>query len=124
MGMGMSYQVVSSLLYEFIHFFTYSINGSVYGIDPNRIYATYFGGDTKQGLAPDEEARQIWSRFLPAERILPFGCKDNFWEMVLTTHNSRTFLCIYSLIYREQLVHVVLVLKFIMIALVIVMHLH
>ena len=52
---------------------------TVYGIDPERIYATYFGGDEKQGLAPDEEARQIWLRFLPASRILPFGCKDNFW---------------------------------------------
>lgn len=56
----------------------------VYGIDANRLYATYFGGDEKQGLAPDEEARAIWLRFLPADRILPFGCKDNFWEMGAT----------------------------------------
>ena len=53
-------------------------------MNPDRIYATYFGGDEKQGLAPDDEARQIWLRFLPAERILPFGCKDNFWEMGAT----------------------------------------
>jgi alanyl-tRNA synthetase len=51
----------------------------VFGIDPNRLYATYFGGDESQGLVADEEARLIWLRFLPAERILPFGCKDNFW---------------------------------------------
>ena len=57
---------------------------SVYGINPERLYATYFGGDEKQGLAPDEEARQIWLRFLPSSRILPFGCKDNFWEMGAT----------------------------------------
>ena len=25
------------------------------------------------------KSRQIWLRFLPTERILPFGCKDNFW---------------------------------------------
>lgn len=53
----------------------------VYGIDANRLYATYFGGDEKQGLPSDEETRQLWLNYLPAERVLPFGCKDNFWEM-------------------------------------------
>jgi alanyl-tRNA synthetase len=52
---------------------------NVYGLNPDRLYATYFGGDERQGLAVDEEARQIWLRFLPTERVLPFGCKDNFW---------------------------------------------
>jgi alanyl-tRNA synthetase len=51
----------------------------VFGIDKTRLYATYFGGDASQGLAVDNEAREIWLRFLPPERILPFGCKDNFW---------------------------------------------
>ncbi|KAA0038022.1 alanine--tRNA ligase-like [Cucumis melo var. makuwa] len=53
----------------------------VYKLPTDRIYATYFGGDEKAGLAPDNEARDIWLKFLPAERVLPFGCKDNFWEM-------------------------------------------
>ncbi len=52
-----------------------------FGLDPTRLYATYFGGDPKQGLGPDEEAKQIWLRYLPSNRVLPFGCKDNFWEM-------------------------------------------
>jgi alanyl-tRNA synthetase len=47
----------------------------------DRLYATYFGGDDALGLPPDEEARAIWLRFLPENRVLPFGCKDNFWEM-------------------------------------------
>jgi alanyl-tRNA synthetase len=55
-----------------------------FGIDSERLYATYFGGDEKQGLAPDEEARQIWLRFLPSSRVLPFGCKDNFWYSALS----------------------------------------
>jgi len=53
----------------------------VFGLDPARLYATYFGGDSKLGLAPDDEAKSIWLRFLPEKKVLPFGCKDNFWEM-------------------------------------------
>lgn len=32
----------------------------VYGLEPDRLYATYFGGDERQGLEADEEARQLW----------------------------------------------------------------
>ncbi|GMY18046.1 alanine--tRNA ligase [Fagus crenata] len=53
----------------------------VYKLPKDRFYATYFGGDEKLGLAPDNEARDIWLKFLPPGRVLPFGCKDNFWEM-------------------------------------------
>ena len=53
----------------------------VYKLPSDRLYATYFGGEESQGLPPDEEARQIWLQFLPEARVLPFGCKDNFWEM-------------------------------------------
>lgn len=37
---------------------------TVYKLDGERLYATYFGGEEKQGLKPDEEARQIWSVLL------------------------------------------------------------
>ncbi|WOK95046.1 alanine--tRNA ligase [Canna indica] len=53
----------------------------VYKLPKDRIYATYFGGDEKLGLPADTEARNIWLKFLAPERVLPFGCKDNFWEM-------------------------------------------
>ncbi|CDP04915.1 unnamed protein product [Coffea canephora] len=53
----------------------------VYGLPADRIYATYFGGDDKSGLPADFEARDIWLKFLPNEQVLPFGSKDNFWEM-------------------------------------------
>ena len=52
-----------------------------YKINTNDLYVTYFGGDAKDGLEPDEETRQLWLKYLPAERILPFSKKDNFWEM-------------------------------------------
>ncbi|XP_074557146.1 alanine--tRNA ligase-like isoform X2 [Curcuma longa] len=53
----------------------------VYKLPKDRIYATYFGGDEKLGLPADFEARDIWLKFLSPARVLPFGCKDNFWEM-------------------------------------------
>lgn len=34
-----------------------------------------------QGLPVDEEARRIWLKYLPESRVLPYGCKENFWEM-------------------------------------------
>merc|ERR1719468_467639 len=53
-----------------------------YKIAPERLYATYYGGDPKQpGVPPDEEAKNIWKKYLPESRILPFDMKDNFWEM-------------------------------------------
>lgn len=53
----------------------------VWEIDPSRLYATYFEGDASQGLAPDEEAKKLWLKYLPPERVLPGNAKDNFWEM-------------------------------------------
>ena len=53
----------------------------VWGLPQDRIYASYFGGDEQQGLPADEEAKKFWLHYLPPERVLPFGAKDNFWEM-------------------------------------------
>ena len=53
----------------------------VYGIPEDRLYATYFQGDAALGLPPDEEAKSIWLEKLPPHKVLPFGGKDNFWEM-------------------------------------------
>jgi len=53
----------------------------VWGLPKDRLYASYFGGDEKQGLPADDEAKELWLRFLPPERVLPYGTKDNFWEM-------------------------------------------
>ncbi|CAA2961208.1 alanine--tRNA ligase [Olea europaea subsp. europaea] len=53
----------------------------VYKLPHDRIYTTYFGGDEKLDLPADTEARDNWLKFLPPARVLPFGCKDNFWEM-------------------------------------------
>ncbi|KAG9511136.1 Alanine--tRNA ligase, cytoplasmic, partial [Fragariocoptes setiger] len=55
---------------------------NIYKLPSERLYVTYFGGDEKAVLKPDEECRQIWLDIgVPTERVLPFGMKDNFWEM-------------------------------------------
>ncbi|HPF37812.1 MAG TPA: alanine--tRNA ligase [Phycisphaerae bacterium] len=54
---------------------------SVWGIDGSRLHATYFEGDPAEGLEPDNEARDLWLKILPPERVHPGNKKDNFWEM-------------------------------------------
>jgi len=49
-----------------------------YGLDPKRIYVTYFGGTDK--IPADTDTRDIWLKYFSQERILPFT-KENFWEM-------------------------------------------
>ncbi len=55
----------------------------VYGINPDRLWATVFAGDKKENLPSDEEAKLLWPKVtgIPAARVLAFGKKDNFWEM-------------------------------------------
>jgi alanyl-tRNA synthetase len=55
----------------------------VWGINPEQLWATVFAGDEKDGLPRDVEAAELWPKLtsLPAERVLAFGKKENFWEM-------------------------------------------
>ena len=55
----------------------------VWGIDPDRLWASVFAGDEADGLPEDSEAAALWPKVtsLPAEKVLAFGKKDNFWEM-------------------------------------------
>lgn len=50
-------------------------------LDKNRLYATVFEGDEKDGTAFDQEAYDFWKTHLPEDRILKGNKKDNFWEM-------------------------------------------
>lgn len=54
---------------------------TVYKLDKNQLYVTYFHGNENLNLLPDFESQNIWKKYLPENRILPFGMKDNFWEM-------------------------------------------
>lgn len=54
----------------------------VYGLDPTRLYVTYFEGNPAMNLEPDLEAKELWrSVGVPDDHILPGNMKDNFWEM-------------------------------------------
>ena len=55
----------------------------VWGINPDQLWATVFGGDEKDGLPKDVEAAELWTKLtpIPAERVRAFGKKENFWEM-------------------------------------------
>lgn len=54
---------------------------NVFGLSPDRLYATYFEGDPKENLECDEKARELWRKYLPDDHILPGSKRDNFWEM-------------------------------------------
>lgn len=53
----------------------------VYKIDKDRLYATVFEGYEPESLEMDNEARDLWLKLLPEERVIFGNKKDNFWEM-------------------------------------------
>ncbi len=55
----------------------------VWGLDKQRLHATYFGGDDAAGLEPDLEARDLWTEVTDIDpaHVHPGTVKDNFWEM-------------------------------------------
>ncbi|KII92325.1 hypothetical protein PLICRDRAFT_37088 [Plicaturopsis crispa FD-325 SS-3] len=65
--------------------YSWDLLTNVYGLSKDRLYVTYFEGDTKGGLEPDLEARQYWiNQGVAEDHILPGNAKDNFWEMGAT----------------------------------------
>jgi len=55
----------------------------VWGIEKERLHATYFEGDEAEGLEPDSEAAELWKRVtdIDPEHVHPGNKTDNFWEM-------------------------------------------
>ncbi len=51
------------------------------GLPPDRLWVTIHEGDAAMGLGPDEEARELWRRYVPGGRIVACPTKDNFWAM-------------------------------------------
>lgn len=53
--------------------FAWEVATEVFELDPQRIWPTVF--------REDDEAFNLWTQYVPAERITRFGEKDNFWAM-------------------------------------------
>lgn len=62
--------------------YSWDLLTNVYGLQPDRLYVTYFEGLEARGLEPDLEAKELWKSVGVAEdHIVPGNMKDNFWEM-------------------------------------------
>jgi alanyl-tRNA synthetase len=61
--------------------YSWELLTKVYGLNPDRLYATYFQGD--DSVPEDLEARDLWLRYLPSERVIACNADDNFWEVRL-----------------------------------------
>lgn len=62
--------------------FSWELLTKIYGLDPDRLYVTYFEGNPSGNLEPDDEARDCWKAVGVADdHILTGNMKDNFWEM-------------------------------------------
>lgn len=62
--------------------YSWELLTQVYGLQPDRLYVTYFEGYPAGNLEPDQEAKEIWKSVGVADdHILPGNMKDNFWEM-------------------------------------------
>mmetsp|Transcript_3142 Transcript_3142/g.4772 ORF Transcript_3142/g.4772 Transcript_3142/m.4772 type:complete len:1038 (-) Transcript_3142:195-3308(-) len=59
--------------------FAWELLVKVYGLDEDRLYATYFEGN--EDVPADLEAKEYWMQYLPEDRIIASNAKDNFWEM-------------------------------------------
>lgn len=53
--------------------FAWEISTQVFGFNPDRIFPTVY--------KDDDEAFQLWTKYVPSSRICRFGEKENFWAM-------------------------------------------
>jgi alanyl-tRNA synthetase len=59
--------------------FAWTLLTEVWKLPPDRLMPSIFKGEG--GIPRDDEAYEIWKRFVPADRIVEFGLEDNFWQM-------------------------------------------
>jgi alanyl-tRNA synthetase len=59
--------------------FAWELLTTVWQLSPERLFPTIFKGDG--GIPRDDEAFQIWTKLVPADRITELGLAENFWAM-------------------------------------------
>ncbi|HWW82298.1 MAG TPA: alanine--tRNA ligase, partial [Vicinamibacterales bacterium] len=59
--------------------FAWTLLTDVWKMPPDRLMPSIFKGES--GIPRDDEAYDLWKRFVPADRILELGLDDNFWQM-------------------------------------------
>ena len=50
-------------------------------LDKDRLYVSVFEGNPSENVPFDQEAFDIWKKYVPEDRIILGNKKDNFWEM-------------------------------------------
>src|SRR5262245_2987700 len=59
--------------------FAWTLLTGVWKMAPERMVVSVFKGE--RGIPRDDEAYEIWKKFVPPDRILELGIDDNFWQM-------------------------------------------
>jgi alanyl-tRNA synthetase len=59
--------------------FAWELLTDVWKLPPDRLVVSIFKGEA--GIPRDEEAYDIWRKYVPVDRILELGTDDNFWQM-------------------------------------------
>jgi alanyl-tRNA synthetase len=59
--------------------FAWELLTGVWRMSPDRLVVSIFNGEG--GIPRDDEAYDLWRRYVPGDRILELGADDNFWQM-------------------------------------------
>jgi alanyl-tRNA synthetase len=59
--------------------FAWELLTTVWRLAPDRLFPTIFRGEA--GIPRDAEAHEIWTKFVPTDRITELGLAENFWAM-------------------------------------------
>ncbi len=59
--------------------FAWELLTKVWSLPADRLYPTIFKGEA--GIPRDDEAHEIWTALVPADRITELGLAENFWQM-------------------------------------------
>jgi alanyl-tRNA synthetase len=59
--------------------FAWELLTTAWHLSPERLFPTIFKGEA--GIPRDDQAFEIWTRFVPTDRITELGLAENFWQM-------------------------------------------